>query len=294
MPDNRSELKALKATKYTSTVRASSAFDRLRASGYRVGLRILDLTDRMLGRDHDLLPPRRYRRFIGNGDFLKVGRQITDYMREELGVGPSHDVLDAGSGAGRIAIPLTEVLGEQGSYLGFDIVPHAIEWCSSAITPKYPNFRFEHVDIRQEIYNPDGKMSAADFRFPAEDSAFDVVAMVGLISHLLPPELDNYLNEAARTLRPGGMCFATAYLVDDKVAENIAQGRTAFTFTIDHGEYYMHSKEEPTYAIAYRVDYLRAAAARYGLHLRREPKPGTWGTSTERPASMDLLVLERG
>ncbi|UCA50521.1 class I SAM-dependent methyltransferase [Streptomyces sp. WA6-1-16] len=59
-------------------------------------------------------------------------------MQAELGVGPAHDVLDAGCGAGRIAVPLTDVLGEKGSYLGFDIVPHAIEWCSSAMTPKYP------------------------------------------------------------------------------------------------------------------------------------------------------------
>ncbi|MGW9301992.1 class I SAM-dependent methyltransferase [Streptomyces cyaneofuscatus] len=137
-------------------------------------------------------------------------------------------------------------------------------------------------------------MRAADFRFPAEDPAFDVVAMAGLISHLLPPELDNYLTEAARTLRPGGRCFATAYLVDDKVAENITQGCTAFTFTNNHGEYYVNSKEEPIYAIAYQVEYLRAAATRYGLHLRREPKPGTWGTSDKRPGTMDLLILERG
>jgi SAM-dependent methyltransferase len=291
MPESRSELKALKATKYTSTLRRSGSLDRLRASGYRTGLRVLDLADRLRGRGHELLPPRRYRRFIGNGDFLKVGRQITAYMRDELGVGPSHDVLDAGCGAGRIAVPLTQVLTE-GAYLGFDIVPHAIEWCSRTITPRHPNFRFEHVDIRQEIYNPDGKFSAATFRFPAEDAAFDVAALVGLISHLLPEELDNYLAESARVLRPGGTCFATAYLVDDEVAENISLGRTAFTFTNNHGEYYIHSEEEPTYAIAYRIEYLRTVAARYGLRMRREPKPGTWGVSTERPASMDLLVLE--
>ncbi|NED06952.1 MULTISPECIES: hypothetical protein [unclassified Streptomyces] len=78
------------------------------------------------------------------------------------------------------------------------------------------------------------------------------------------------------------------------MAENIARGRTAFTFTNNHGEYYVDSKEEPNYAIAHQVEYLRAAAARYGLHLRREPKPGTWGTSDKRPATMDLLTLERG
>ncbi|WP_051764206.1 class I SAM-dependent methyltransferase [Streptomyces sp. NRRL F-5135] len=292
MPGNQSELKSLRATKYTSSLRRSGGIDRLRGSSYRAGLRLLDLLDRVRGREHRFLPPRRYRRFIGNGDFLKVGREITAYMRDELGMGPSHDVLDAGCGAGRVAIPLTDMLTE-GSYLGFDIVPHAIEWCSSTIGARHPNFRFEHVDIRQEIYNPEGRLSASDFRFPAEDSSFDIAALVGLISHLMPEEMDNYLAESARVLRAGGRCFATAYLVDDKVAENISRGNTAFSFTHDHGNYFVHSKEEPTYAIAYRLEHIQAVAARYDLRMCQEPRLGTWGVSTHRPASMDLLVLER-
>ncbi|MEU0280625.1 methyltransferase domain-containing protein [Streptomyces sp. NPDC006195] len=292
VPGNTSDLKSLRATKYTSSLRRVGAVERLRGSGFRAGLHLLDLLERARGRRHPLLPPRRYRRFIGNGDFLEVGREITAYMRDELGMSPSHDVLDAGCGAGRIAVPLTGVLTE-GSYLGFDIVPHAIEWCGSAITSRYPNFRFEHVDIRQEIYNPEGTLSASGFRFPADDAAFDIAALVGLISHLLPEEMDNYLAESARVLRPGGQCFATAYLVDDKVAENISRGNTAFSFTHDHGDYYVHSEDEPTYAIAYRLEHIQAVAARYGLRMRREPQLGTWGISIERPASMDLLVLER-
>jgi SAM-dependent methyltransferase len=150
-----------------------------------------------------------------------------------------------------------------------------------------------HVDIRQEICNPQGTLSAADFRFPADDAAFDTAALVGLISHLCPAELENYLAESARVLRPGGQCFATAYLVDDTVAANIARGTTAFEFTHDHGDYYVHSEEEPTYAIAYRLEHILSVAERHGLRMRRDPRPGTWGVSTRRPASMDLLVLER-
>ncbi|MEU9759050.1 class I SAM-dependent methyltransferase [Streptomyces sp. NPDC047985] len=292
MPGTKPDLKSLRATKYTSSTRTAGSLERLRRLGYNAGLQALDLWDTLRGRNHPLLPPRRHRRFIGNGDFLEVGRQITAYMRDELGVGPGHDVLDAGCGAGRIAVPLTDVLTE-GSYLGFDIVPHAVEWCSRTITPRHPNFRFAHVDIRQEIYNPQGTLSAADFRFPAEDAAFDTAALVGLISHLRPAELENYLAESARVLRPGGQCFATAYLVDDTVAANIARGATAFEFTHDHGDYYVHSEEEPTYAIAYRLEHILSVAARHGLRMRRDPRPGTWGVSTRRPASMDLLVLER-
>ncbi|MFD5393076.1 class I SAM-dependent methyltransferase [Streptomyces sp. NPDC127097] len=292
MGASRSELKSLRSTKYTSSARTEGGVERLRALGYRSGLRALDLADRVLGRDRKMVPPRRYRRFIGNGDFTKVGASITHYMRAELGLLPSHDVLDAGCGVGRIAVPLTSYLTE-GSYLGFDIVPHAIDWCHSAITSRHPNFRFSHVDIKQEIYNPEGTLTSADFRFPADAQAFDMVALVGLISHLLPEEVDNYLAESARVLRPGGKCFATAYLVDDMVAERVREGRTAFTFTHSRGTHFIHSEQEPTYAIAYRLDHIQEAAARHGLRLEREPQLGTWSSSTARPASMDLLVLER-
>ncbi|MFE7608437.1 hypothetical protein [Streptomyces celluloflavus] len=81
--------------------------------------------------------------------------------------------------------------------------------------------------------------------------------------------------------------------MDDTVAANIARGTTAFEFTHDHGDYYVHSEEEPTYAIAYRLEHILPVAERHGLCMRRDPRPGTWGVSTRRPASMDLLVLER-
>ncbi|MEU4656050.1 class I SAM-dependent methyltransferase [Streptomyces sp. NPDC023723] len=292
MAGSKPELSALRATKYTSSKRTAGHLERLRRLGYHTGLRALDVWDTVRGREHPLLPPRRHRRFVGNGDFLEVGRRITAYMRDELGLGPGHDVLDAGCGPGRIAVPLTDVLTE-GSYLGFDIVPHAIEWCARTITPRHPRFRFAHVDIRQEIYNPDGTLDAAGFRFPAEDAAYDIAALVGLISHLRPAETENYLAQCARVLRPGGLCFATAYLLTDRAAANMARGTTAFTFPHDRGDHHVHSEEEPTYAIAYRPDHLLAMASRHGLRLRREPRPGTWGTSPSRPASMDLLVLER-
>ncbi|MEU5612901.1 hypothetical protein ACI2L4_23670 [Streptomyces sparsogenes] len=80
--------------------------------------------------------------------------------------------------------------------------------------------------------------------------------------------------------------------MDDTVAASIARGETAFGFTHDHGDYYVHSEEEPTYAIAYRLDGLLSVASRHGLRMHRDPRPGTWGVSPRRPASMDLLVLE--
>ncbi len=291
MPGSKSELKSLRATKYTSSLRSVKGWERLRRSGYHTGLQVMDLWDRARGREHPLLPPRRYRRFIGNGDFLKVGREITAYMRDELGMGPGHDVLDAGCGAGRIAVPLTDMLTE-GSYLASTSC-RTRSTGAPAPSPRATPTSASRTSTSTRRSTTRSTLSSADFRFPADDAAFDLAALIGLISHLRPAEMENYLAESARVLRPGGQCFATAYLVDDAVAANIARGATAFEFTHDHGDYYVHSEEEPTYAIAYRLDHILSVAARHGLRMRRDPRPGTWGVSARRPASMDLLVLER-
>lgn len=292
MTGGNNDLKALRATKRTSSYRRTGTLERVRSRGYNAVLNVLDALDAVRGRRDPLLPPRRNRRFIGNGDFAKVGGEIVTFMQEEMGLGRSNSVLDVGCGAGRIAVPLTSVL-DDGCYLGFDIVQHAIDWSRETITARYPNFRFEHVDVRQEIYNPDGSLAADDFAFPAADATFDIIAMVGLISHLRPAELDNYLHETARVLRPGGTCLVTAYLVTDRVAANMTRGDTAFRFTHDRGDHLVHSEDEPTYAIAYRLDYLRTVMARHGLAVGGEPRFGTWGSSASRPASMDVMVLER-
>lgn len=290
--EKRQSLKGLLATKYTSNPREQSLFDRIRALGYVAGLGLLDSFDTATGRRDELTPPRRIRRFIGNGDFVRVGRAIARYLVEELELEPGQDVLDVGCGAGRLAMPLTSVL-DTGHYLGFDIVEHAIRWCQRTVTPRYPNFRFAHLDVRQEIYNPDGALTADSVRFPAPDASFDVAAMVGVINCLRPPEVENYLSEAARVLRPGGRCVVTAYLIDDEVADRVRAGETAFTFTHDHGDYFMHSPDEPTYAMAYRLDYVTRVAGEHGLVATTPPRPGSWSRTTARPASQDILVLTR-
>jgi len=46
------------------------------------------------------------------------------------------------------------------------------------------------------------------FRLPFADQAFDVVMSYGLLEHFAPDVLDEALNEAMRTLRPGGLFVA--------------------------------------------------------------------------------------
>src|SRR4051794_31822791 len=131
----------------------------------------LEVGDRLLGRYDPSLPPR-WLRFVGGGDFATVGQRFVGHFRELAGLRPDEDVLEVGCGAGRIARALTgHLVG--GSYRGLDVVADAVAWCRRAITPNFPQFRFDHADVRNGGYNPRGRRGAAAFTFPYAGASFD-------------------------------------------------------------------------------------------------------------------------
>src|SRR4051794_37378708 len=119
----------------------------------------IELGDRLLGRHDPSLPPR-WLRFVGGGGFVAVGARFLEHFRELAGLGPGGDVLEVGSGAGRIARALAGYLGPGGSYCGFDVVADAVRWCRRAIGRGRPNFRFDHADLYNGGYNPAGRRRA--------------------------------------------------------------------------------------------------------------------------------------
>ena len=75
-------------------------------------------------------------------------------------------------------------------------------------------FRFTHVDLVNATYNPRAEATAASFRFPYDDEAFDLVIATSVFTHLLPEESSNYLTEIGRVLAPAGRLFSTWFLLD--------------------------------------------------------------------------------
>lgn len=168
-----------------------------------------------------MLPPRR----AGlPSPFKEVGERIVEQAL--IGIGelqPGNRVLDAGCGAGRVAVPLTRYL-TGGSYDGFDVMPRSIHWARRKITSKHPNFRFQVADVHNLMYNPRGTRSADSYRFPYPDACFDVAVATSLYTHLRPYEIDNYLRETARVMKPGGRVLNTFFLLNAE-AEKLLSSR---------------------------------------------------------------------
>ena len=93
----------------------------------------------------NLVPPQGLI-FIGAGDFIKIGEEFARYFIELGQLEPNEKVLDVGCGIGRMALPLTKYMSQQGEYWGFDIVKDGINWCAKRYTRLFPNFNF-HIGL---------------------------------------------------------------------------------------------------------------------------------------------------
>jgi hypothetical protein len=70
----------------------------------------------------------------GPETFDVISRLHIYNLQRLVGIRPDDQIIEVGSGIGRDAIPLTEILSSRGSYLGVDIIEQSIAWCHSAIT----------------------------------------------------------------------------------------------------------------------------------------------------------------
>jgi SAM-dependent methyltransferase len=233
-----------------------------------------DAADWVLGRSDPLTPPRKL--VFGIGGDLFVGDRFLGHFRELAGLRPDEAVLDVGSGVGRMALPLTRYLSHAGRYDGFDIVPANVNWCRTAITPRFPHFRFRHADVFNREYNPRGRLAGDSFRFPYPDAHFDFAVVTSVFTHLLPGTVAHYLREIGRVLRPGGRCVATVYLLNDESERLLAAGKGEITLEPGDGECRVHSRAVPETCVALDEGWYADAVGAAGLTLDRPARYGLW------------------
>jgi SAM-dependent methyltransferase len=182
-----------------------------------------DTLDLLTGRRDSMTPPKG-RIFIGSGDFKQQGIRLMNQLIKHGGLQPNHRVLDVGSGIGRLAIPLTQYLSADGVYQGFDIVKTGVDWCTKNISSRYPNFEFKHIDLVNDLYNLETKDEAKNFVFPYPDKSVDLVFLFSVFSHMIEPDVANYLKEIARVLKPGGKCVATFFVLNEESRNRMDAG----------------------------------------------------------------------
>jgi SAM-dependent methyltransferase len=235
------------------------------------------------------VPPADLSICFGGGDYVESGRMLLDFYIRHAGLTPRDHVLDVGCGVGRAAYALTGFLGPEARYCGFDTYPFGVDWCQENITPRFPNFRFELVDVYSGVYNPFGNTQASAFRFPHPDDSFDLVVLTSVFTHMLPADMANYLAEIARVLRPGGRMFATYYLMNDEVRALLREHESNPTFRRSYGGFHVANPEEKEEAVAYEESLVRNMLAQCGLGVAQVCRGG-WCGRGGAENGQDMLV----
>jgi SAM-dependent methyltransferase len=257
----------------------------------------IDALDRLRSDDSVAAPPRAHN-FSGAAiDLQANGAGLIAALEEVAGLTPASRVLDVGCGMGRLAMAMAGYLGPTGAYEGLDIVPDGIRWCREHVAAPYGNVHFTLSDVRNDEYNPGGSIAAVDYRFPFEDASFDVVVLVSVFTHMLPPELGHYLDEIARVLALGGRCFATYYLLTPEARDRMANHRSALRFKHDFGSHAVVSTKMPELSVGYHDRYLDEVYARHGLAGERYPgywcgQPSKWSPASGT-GEQDVLVARK-
>jgi SAM-dependent methyltransferase len=235
------------------------------------------------------LPPPALRD-VGPGDFEAIGREFLGYFVTMSSLQPAETILEIGCGPGRMALPLTGYLSADGRYAGVDIVARSVDWCRRNISPQYPNFTFEHADVFNQRYNPDGEVQARDYKFPFDDAAFDFIFLTSVFTHMYPDDIQHYLREIARMLRPIGRMFSTFFILNEEQRLLGEWGKNDIDFRFARGIYRIRNEAIPESAVAVEERALRDMFDVAGLVIQEPIHFGGWSGREDGLSLQDIVL----
>jgi SAM-dependent methyltransferase len=226
-------------------------------------------------------------------EFKENGAEFFRYYVELCGLRPDEKILDVGSGIGRKTWPLVDYLNEGGSYDGLELVKSAVDWCTEKYTSKYPHIRFQQIDVYNAHYNPEGKYQASEYRFPFGDDEFDLVVLNSVFTHMLPADVENYLREVGRVLKPGGRSLISFFLLNPESIKLLEQDKSMIVLPHEQAPVRMQSREKPEEAIGFEEEYVLALYESCGLEIKKPIGYGYWCGRAEYLSCQDLIVASK-
>ncbi|MEN2400994.1 methyltransferase domain-containing protein [Flavobacterium sp. MC2016-06] len=92
--------------------------------------------------------------------------------------------------------------------------------------------------------------------FPYQDNSFDTVFLFSVFTHMQPLEVQHYLSEISRVLKPNGKCLSAFFVYDDEIENAISQNNKGFSFAYKKEGYRLMNEKVSSANIAFKEKYL--------------------------------------
>ena len=227
---------------------------------------------------------------FGGRRFACLGKLLAGQLTTHATMNSQSRVLEIGCGCGRTAYALAEYLDYE-NFVGMDIEKASLRSCQENRVFARKGFRFDYLDIQNDEYNPAGENKASTYIFPYDTGSYDVIFLVSVFTHMLTDDVEHYIAEISRMLRPGGTCMISAFLMD--------KGRETdnMSFPLKSGEHYYYNEAMPEVAIGYCLGFFDKHFTANGLTLSQEPLWGDWRGVADVDSvtgfSQDMLFFEK-
>lgn len=205
---------------------------------------------------------------------------------------PSGRVLDLGCGWGRMAYALAES-GFYGKYVGVDVLERRVNWLQTNFTPRDPRYRFHHIDVANDRYNPGGSVERIDLA-PLAAGPVNVALAYSVFTHLFEAQILDYLRQVHGMLVPNGAFVFTAFLMNDEARNLIDAGKSTHTLRFELNDHCRHDREDPLYCIGYEESWLLKQCEALGYSVDRVIH-GHWcgRARSGHPDYQDYIVVRR-
>ena len=145
-------------------------------------------------------------------DFRLFGQEFLS-LACEYGLQPVHNVVELGSGAGRLSVAIAAFL-KGGTLKAFDVDQSAVDFCKTNIAQRFPCADFILTHEKNTIYNPLGNKTSREGAIAVPSGSKDFVYCWSVFTHFAEEDFRIYINEFARILRPGGLAMFSVFLFE--------------------------------------------------------------------------------
>lgn len=224
--------------------------------------------------------------------FVELGEALMARLGDVAPLARVGTILDVGCAYARIPHALLRGGEFAGTYVGFDSLARQISWCRANLTePSGDRFRFVHLDVRNERTNRSGKVAPAEIRFPVGDRWSELTVLTSVFTQLSPDAVSRYLSEVGRTLAPGGVAYATGFLIDPAFACGGGPLPVEDVLPFRRTGYCRYANEaDPLRRIAYDQRWFEWTAEDAGLTVHGL-QLGTWRRKSDGTGTQDTFLL---